>query len=442
MNKIIKLVILIIFLNNCSFDNKTGIWTGSDVVTKNKNNENQNLELIFTKKNSIIKAKELSSKQTLNLENPKSFSSWDERYQNKFNNVGNISFSNVGNYKKYSKISRSTVNNNILISDNNLFFSDFKGNIGVFSLTQNQLIFEFNFYKKKLKNVRKDINLIIVDGTIIAADNFGYIYSIDYKKNKLNWAKNFLVPFRSNLKTLNGVLFLTDEKNKIVLIDVKNGNKIDELYTQPSKTVSKFENNLVIDDKNNLIFLSTSGSLYSLNLSNQKTINWIQNFKPENEIVFSANPVAISNDQVMVSTSNSISLVNINGARVWDKSIKSAISPVISGNTIFTINRDNYLILIDRKTGEIIYSKNIYSLLAKDFKKNFQKKIKKIDHIYIIGNKLLLVSNNSYFIEVDLKDTINISSIKKNPFDISSDVLFVKNEMIFIGNSGRIYKVN
>ena len=69
---------------------------------------------------------------------------------------------------------------------------------------------------------------------------------------------------------------------------LKNGNKIDEFYTQPSKTVSKFESNLAIDNKNNLLFLSTNGTLYSLNLINQKTINWIQNFKSEMKLFLMA----------------------------------------------------------------------------------------------------------------------------------------------------------
>jgi len=75
-----------------------------------------------------------------------------------------------------------------------------------------------NFYKKKIR-AKKEIRLIIKDDFIIAADNFGYVYSINYKKNKINWAKNFLVPFRSNLKIINDILFLSDEKNKIILID-------------------------------------------------------------------------------------------------------------------------------------------------------------------------------------------------------------------------------
>ena len=68
------------------------------------------------------------------------------------------------------------------------------------------------------------------------------------------------------------------------MINIKNGNKIDELYTQPSQAVSDFESNLAIDNNNNLLFMSTSGILYSLNFINNKSINWIINFKQESEI--------------------------------------------------------------------------------------------------------------------------------------------------------------
>ena len=226
------------------------------------------------------------------------------------------------------------------------------------------------------------------ENSIIAADNFGYVYSIDFKNKKLNWAKNFLVPFRSNLKILNNILFLSDEKNKIILLDINNGKKIDELYTQPSKTVSNFESNLAIDKKDNLLFLSTSGSLYSLNLINQKTINWIQNFKTESEIIFKGNPITVFNNKILVSTKNNITLLNENGLRMWDKNIQSSISPIISGNIIFTINDDNYLILIDSQNGQIIYSQSIYFILNRDFRKDFKNKIKKVSKIFVNKNKL------------------------------------------------------
>ncbi len=293
-----------------------------------------------------------------------------------------------------------------------------------------------------MKKNKKIIKLIVKNESIIAADNFGYIYSINFKKRKINWAKNYLVPFRSNLKIIEGILFLSDEKNKVILIDLQNGKKIDELYTQPSKTVSKFESNLAVENNNNLLFLSTNGTLYSLNLINKKVINWIQNFKSENEIVYKGNPIIVKDNDIMISSKDSISLLNLNGARIWDLSIKLSAAPIISGNTVFAINKDNFLILINKNTGNIIYSKNIYSMINKDFKKNFKKKIKKINNLFLVNKKLLLISDNSYFIEFNIEDIINVNSIKKNPFKISSDIIFSNNEMIFVSNSKRIYKVN
>ena len=442
MKRTLYLIFLAFLLNNCSFDNKTGIWTGSKNISKKKDVKDSNIELIFKKQNEIVRNKELTLKQNLKFERPILFTDWSQSYQNKFNYIGNVSFLNEGNYKKYSNISKSKINKNILVNKDNLFFSDIKGNIGVFSLIDNKLIYKFNFYKKKFKKTKIIIKLIIKDESIIAADNLGYVYSINLRKKKLSWAKNFLVPFRSNLKIINNTLYLSDEKNKIILIDIQTGRKVDEFYTQPPKAVSKFESNLALDSNGNLLFLSTNGTLYSLNLKNQKTLNWIQNFKPENEIIFKGKPITIFNGLIIVSSDKSISILSENGEKIWDLSIESNISPIVSGNTIITITKDNYLLLIDKENGEIIYSKNIYSLIKNDFKKNLNRKINTIDNIFFVNNRLLIISNNSYFIEINLQNNLNVNSIKKNPFDISSNIIFLKNKMIFVSNSKKVYTVN
>ena len=133
MIKIIYLVFFFFFLNNCSFDNKTGIWTGSDKIKKKDINK-ENLKFIFKKDNQIIKKKNYHQKNLLALNNPVLFSSWSQQYQNKFNYIGNVSYTNKGNYKKFSKISRSEVNKNIIVDKNNLFFSDIKETLEYFLL--------------------------------------------------------------------------------------------------------------------------------------------------------------------------------------------------------------------------------------------------------------------------------------------------------------------
>ena len=129
MNKINYLIIFFFLINNCSFDNKTGIWTGSDQIAKKENRSSQNTELIFKKQNNTIEEIDLLLEQKIKIDKPKNYNEWSQRYQNKSNNINNVTFLNEGNYQKLSKISNTIFNKNILVYKNNLFFSESSGNI-------------------------------------------------------------------------------------------------------------------------------------------------------------------------------------------------------------------------------------------------------------------------------------------------------------------------
>ena len=58
----------------------------------------------------------------------------------------------------------------------------------------------------------------------------------------------------------------------------------------------------------------------------------------------------------------------------WDLNVKSRLLPNSSGNMILTVNNDNYLILISKETGEILFSKSIYSMIENYLNKNFKKR--------------------------------------------------------------------
>ena len=216
------------------------------------------------------------------------------------------------------------------------------------------------------------MNIILEDNFIYVSDNLGYVYCLDIEKNRIIWAKNFLIPFRSNIKIFKNTLFLVDEKNKIILVDLLNGNKIDELYTQPAKAVSSFKNNLALDKKGNLLMLNTNGNLYSVNFISNKVINWVRNFNTEDQVVFNAMPLLTYNDKILITTDNKISLYTDTGLKIWDLNLSTEIAPVKSGNSIFMINKDNYLIIINEKNGEIIFSKKIYNILRDSSEKKIR----------------------------------------------------------------------
>ena len=58
--------------------------------------------------------------------------------------------------------------------------------------------------------------MVIADGEIIyVSDNIGYLYALDYKNNKILWAKNYKIPFRSNLKILENKLITANQNNNL-----------------------------------------------------------------------------------------------------------------------------------------------------------------------------------------------------------------------------------
>ena len=145
---------------------------------------------------------------------------------------------------------------------------------------------------------------------------------------------------------------------------------------------------------------------------------------------------------IIIATKNQIAAISTNGRRLWDLEISSRIPPVVSGNTIAVVTNNNFIILINKETGEILYSNNIISLIRDNFEDKFVKKIRSIKNIFLLDKKLLLVSENSYFIELSLTNNLNLTSIKKNPFKISSDIIFIDNEMIFVSKKNKVFKIN
>ena len=59
-----------------------------------------------------------------------------------------------------------------------------------FFINENKIIIKFNFYKKKYKKIKKNLNLLVENNIIYVSDNIGYLYALIIK-NKILWAKNY-----------------------------------------------------------------------------------------------------------------------------------------------------------------------------------------------------------------------------------------------------------
>jgi len=153
--KLYFILIIVFFLNNCSFDNKTGIWKNENenINTKDKKKLIDFVELneIF-QKDAFNKTINLEKNFKFNLSKPVTTFSWNDYYYKNTNNLDNFKYSKLNNeIYKSKKLSRWDNNNFQLFYDDNFIFSDKKGNIIFFSIKKKKIVNKFNFYKKNYK---------------------------------------------------------------------------------------------------------------------------------------------------------------------------------------------------------------------------------------------------------------------------------------------------
>ena len=76
------------------------------------------------------------------------------------------------------------------------------------TIEDRKIIYKFNFYKKKFKKINKNLNLLLKIKYHVS-DNLGYLYALDYNKKQVVRAKNYKIPFRSNIKIVNNKNYIS-----------------------------------------------------------------------------------------------------------------------------------------------------------------------------------------------------------------------------------------
>jgi len=452
--KSLFLIFTTLLVTSCSFDNKTGIWRdASKIVLENQNTNlsesgqtQRRLEDVFTKNKIFNEEKDSLTTFEFDLDLPKRLESWTEKYANLNNNVSNILYRGDKIFiSKTSKLSKTSKNKDSIFYNNNLVSYDHKGKIFVYSLDQNKKIFEYNFYKKKFKKIEKEIFLIMDSDILYVADNLGYVYAINLKNKSLIWAKNYGIPFRSNLKFFGGQLFLANQDNTVYSINPLNGEKNWQFATSLTFLKTDFKNNFAIDKvSNNLFFLNTSGELYSINFINQK-INWVINFKnsslSSDTGLFLSLPIVLKNKNLIIVTENAILNIDFEtSSRNWSFPSKIILKPILTSNYTYVVAKNNLLICLDNVTGQVIWSKNIFKSLLKE--KKILKKIGKFQDFKMINNELNIFSKNGYVLSYDHNNGYFKFVDKISNKGISSEVFFLKDSMFLIDNKNKLLKFN
>ena len=431
MNRLLIFIISLFFLNNCSLNENSRIW-------KNKKDNSinpKNIKKIFSEKKIIT---QFNQELKLDLANVKI----NNKVVDNQNNYGFQDYSGsidkVGNYK-FSKLDDvNELNFKPVFLNDGLIFFDKKGSIIRYDNNQ-KVLWKKNHYSKLEKKLKPKLNFVLVDQNLLITDSISKYYSINVNSGELIWSKNNIYPFNSEIKRSKNKIFVVDYKNTLRCYNINDGSECWSLPTEDSFTISSSNFSLIIDGEL-IIFTNSIGDVTAVDIDSglitwqlptqsSSIINETYNFKvsklvSDNEsIYFSNNKNEFYSIDVKTGTTN------------WINEINSNLTPIISGNLIFTVSNEGYLHVIEKNNGNIIRISDLYL----DYKIKKRKNVKPIG--FAIGDKKLYLTNTDgkmIIVDLNLGKVIGVEKIAGN----FTSRPFIFNKSLFVIRNGSIIQYN
>ena len=396
MNKLIFTFITLVFLNNCSLNENSKIWKdkktkletdkniitvlAEDQVTVTEFNKNLKLDLSSIKTNAKI------------IDNQNNFGS--QNYKGDLNKIGKFKFS------KLEEVSQLDFKP-IFLKEGIVFF-DKKGTIIRYDNNQ-KVIWKKNHYSKSEKKLRPKLEFIVDGQNLLVADSIAKYYSININTGELNWSKNNIYPFNSEIKKHKDKIFIVDYKNTLRCYKINDGSECWNLQTEDSFTISHTKYSLIILNEN-VIFSNSIGDITSVDIETG-LITWqlpTQSSSITNETYNFKNSKLVSDGNSIFFSNNKNEFYSVDfktGTTNWINDINSNIKPILVGNLILSVSNEGYLYLIAKNEGKILRITDLFV----NYKDKKRKNIYPIG--FVIGDKnLFLTNSDGKMITVGIED--------------------------------------
>jgi len=431
VNKLLILIISLFFLNNCSLNENSRIWKDKE----NDSTKIKDIRKVFSEKKVVT---QFNQELKLNLVNVKT----NNKIIDSKNNYGIQEYSGLinktGNYK-FSKLENvNNLNFKPLFLSDGLIFFDKKGSIIKYDNNQ-KVLWKNNYYSKSEKKLKPKLNFVLINENLLITDSIAKYYSINVNSGELIWSKNNIYPFNSEIKTSKNKIFVVDYKNTLRCYNISDGSECWNLPTENSFTIPSSNFSLIIIGEL-VIFTNSVGDVTAVDIESglitwqlptqsSNIINETYNFKVS-KLVSDNKSIYFSNNK------NEFYSVDVKtGTTNWINEINSNLTPIISGNVIFTVSNEGYLYVVEKNNGNIVRISDLYS----DYKSKKRKNVKPIG--FAIGNtKLYLTNTDGKMIVVDL-NLGKVIGIKKVAGNFTSRP-FIFNQSLFVIRNGSIIQYN
>ena len=298
---------------------------------------------------------------------------------------------------------------------------------------------EKNYYSKSEKKLKPILQFANNNKFLIVADNIAKYYMLNIENGNLVWSKNNLAPFNSQIKIFNDKFFIIDLSNTLRCFSLKNGKELWNIKTENSLIRSQKKLSMVIVDK--IIYFNNSiGDISAVDIDKGELI-W--QLPTQSSLIYesafslqTSDIISDKKDLFFSNNKNQFFSIDIKtGSFNWKNKINSNLRSSIIGNFLVSITLEGYLVLTEKKSGNIIRVTDVFD----SFKIKDRAKIKPTGFVVGLENIYLSTSNGRLLV-------INISSGKtiliKKIYNNKISKPFIQNENLFLIKNNGIIRLN
>ena len=387
--------------------------------------------------------KEIDARSLLQLNQPQLNKKWSYEhfssnnfydhlvYEGKFQDIFKKS---IGDY-----VNKNNDRGSLLVFENFVFFSDEKGKIYKFDTISQKVIWELKIYESSYNDYPKNIALFLNGDVLYAADNLGFIYSIDVQVGKIVWQQNYGIPFSSHLNFNKGVLYVVNQNSRLYAFNPADGQKIWSFESLSGLIKPSRSSNISLYD-NKLLFSNDLGDITAIDLD-QQVIIWTKNILSQNTIsnnlVFKISNILIDKKDVYVS-SNSGDLFNFNletGEIKWSYKLSSIQNHISTEKYLFVLTENGFVVAFNKLNGTILWSLNL-AKLSKDKKVSLE-----YYGLLLASNNLYATSSNGDIYKISANDGKYVTHKKINS-DLSRAPIIIDNKIFILNRSSELIILN
>lgn len=246
-----------------------------------------------------------------------------------------------------------------------IFLYSPNGQVSAISLNGGSSVWKVSLRPEKERDVAAGGGVAADNGFIYAATGYGSLGAIDAATGARTWTIDLDSPARGAPSAGAGMVFVVTQDNTVIAVNQTDGSEAWRFDGIPELAGLLAASNPAISG-NTVVVPYKSGELVAFNIKTGEPIWSDAVSRPSRSLAItglndvSASPVIVDGVVYAAGVGGRLIAVSLkDGERVWELDVGSTHTPTVSGDGIFLVSVDSKAIGINRKSGEIAWSRKL-----------------------------------------------------------------------------------